>query len=256
VKLNKKRSTTIEVKTRDEIEAMRVVCKLSREVLDIAGRAIKVGITTDEIDRVVHEAAIERECYPSPLNYFNFPKSCCTSVNEVICHGIPDSYELQNGDIVNVDISMFHNGFHGDVNDTYLVGDVDEISKKLVTTTYECLHKAIEIVKPGTMYREVGEIISKHANKNGFSVVRSYCGHGIGRLFHCAPSIPHYAKNKTVGVMKPGHIFSIEPMINQGDWRDATWPDKWTAVTVDGKRSAQFEHTLLVTETGCDILTK
>jgi len=131
-----------------------------------------------------------------------------------------------------------------------------KFQKKLVTTTYECLQKAIEIVKKGTMYREVGEIISKHANKNGFSVVRSYCGHGIGRLFHCAPSIPHYAKNKTVGVMKPGHIFTIEPMINQGDWHDVTWPDKWTSVTVDGKRSAQFEHTLLVTETGCDVLTK
>uniref|UniRef100_A0A3B5A0Q7 Methionine aminopeptidase n=1 Tax=Stegastes partitus TaxID=144197 RepID=A0A3B5A0Q7_9TELE len=201
-------------------------------------------------------ACTARNCYPSPLNYYNFPKSCCTSVNEVICHGIPDRRPLQDGDILNVDITVYHNGFHGDLNETFYVGEVDEGAKKLVQTTYECLMQAIDSVKPGIRYRELGNIIQKHAQANGFSVVRSYCGHGIHRLFHTAPNVPHYAKNKAVGVMKPGHVFTIEPMICEGGWQDETWPDGWTAVTRDGKRSAQFEHTLLVTETGCEILTR
>ncbi|KAG7226320.1 hypothetical protein INR49_003072 [Caranx melampygus] len=206
--------------------------------------------------RVVCKACTARNCYPSPLNYYNFPKSCCTSVNEVICHGIPDRRLLQDGDILNVDITVYHNGFHGDLNETFFVGEVDEGAKKLVQTTYECLMQAIDSVKPGIRYRELGNIIQKHAQANGFSVVRSYCGHGIHRLFHTAPNVPHYAKNKAVGVMKPGHVFTIEPMICEGGWQDETWPDGWTAVTRDGKRSAQFEHTLLVTETGCEILTR
>ncbi|TPX35312.1 hypothetical protein SmJEL517_g02311 [Synchytrium microbalum] len=238
-----------------EIEGMRKACKIGREVLDIAAKAAKVGATTDEIDRVAHEACIERDTYPSPLNYWNFPKSCCTSVNEVICHGIPDQYELQDGDIVNIDISTYHNGFHGDLNETYLVGNVDDAGRKLVNVTRECMNKAIEMVRPGVLYRDVGNIIQKHAHANGLSVVRTYCGHGINNLFHCAPSIPHYAKNKAVGAMKPGHTFTIEPMICEGKFDDKQWPDKWTAVTRDGKRSAQFEQTLLVTETGVEILT-
>ncbi|KAL5019365.1 hypothetical protein ScPMuIL_005087 [Solemya velum] len=249
-------SSSIKILDEDEQEGMRVACKLGREVLDIAAAAIGIGVTTDAIDRIVHEACIDRDCYPSPLNYYNFPKSCCTSVNEVICHGIPDSRTLEDGDIINIDITVYHKGFHGDLNETFFVGNIDEKSKKLVTTTYECLSQAIDEVKPGMRYREIGNVIQKHAQANGFSVVRSYCGHGIHQLFHTAPSVPHYAKNKAIGVMKPGHCFTIEPMISEGTWRDEIWPDNWTAVTQDGKRSAQFEHTLLVTETGCEILTR
>ncbi|XP_028347471.1 methionine aminopeptidase 1 isoform X2 [Physeter macrocephalus] len=207
-----KGTSQIKLLSSEDIEGMRLVCRLAREVLDIAADMIKPGVTTEEIDHAVHLACIARNCYPSPLNYYNFPKSCCTSVNEVICHGIPDRRPLQEGDIVNV--------------------------------------------KPGVRYRELGNIIQKHAQANGFSVVRSYCGHGIHKLFHTAPNVPHYAKNKAVGVMKAGHVFTIEPMICEGGWQDETWPDGWTAVTRDGKRSAQFEHTLLVTDTGCEILTR
>lgn len=251
-----KGTAQIKVLDDEEIEGMRVACKLGREVLDEAARVCDVGVTTDEIDRIVHEACLERNCYPSPLNYYEFPKSCCTSVNEVICHGIPDQRPLQDGDLCNVDITVYHNGFHGDLNETFFVGNISDQHKKLVKVTYECLSKAIDIVKPGEKYREIGNIIQKHAQANGFSVVRSYCGHGIHRLFHTAPNVPHYAKNKAIGVMKPGHCFTIEPMISEGTWRDEQWPDKWTAVTADGLWSAQFEQTLLVTETGCDILTK
>ncbi|KAI9193430.1 peptidase M24, structural domain-containing protein [Polychytrium aggregatum] len=248
-------STQIQVLTPKEIEGMRTVCRLSREVLNEGAKVIKVGATTDEIDRVVHDACVERGMYPSPLNYYGFPKSCCTSVNEVICHGIPDQYELQDGDICNLDVSCFYEGLHADLNDTFLVGNVDDAGRKLVETTRKCLDKAIEMVRPGTLYRDVGNVISKVAEAEGYSVVRSYCGHGINGLFHAAPSVPHYAKNKAVGVMKPGHTFTIEPMISEGVWQDEQWPDGWTVVTRDGKRSAQFEETLLVTETGVEVLT-
>uniref|UniRef100_A0A914DZX0 Methionine aminopeptidase n=1 Tax=Acrobeloides nanus TaxID=290746 RepID=A0A914DZX0_9BILA len=236
---------------------MRVAGRLGREVLDEAARAIAPGVTTDEIDRVVHEACIERECYPSPLGYYKFPKSVCTSVNEVICHGIPDMRPLENGDLCDVDVTVYHRGFHGDLNETFFVGDkVSEDKRKLVQVTYECLQQAIELVRPGVKFRDIGNVIQKHANANGYSVVKRYCGHGIHRLFHTAPNVPHYAKNKAVGVMKAGNTFTIEPMINMGLAGDDHWPDDWTAVTIDGKPSAQFEQTLLVTETGCDILTE
>lgn len=251
-----KTSTVIKVLDDEEMEGVTVASKLAREVLDCAAAAVGVGVTTDEIDRVVHEACIERDCYPSPLNYYNFPKSCCTSVNEVICHGIPDKRPLEDGDILNIDVTVYHQGFHGDLNETLFVGNVDESAKKLVSVTHESLMKAIAIVKPGERYREIGNVIQKYVNAHGFSVVRSYCGHGIHRLFHTAPSVPHYSRNKAIGVMKPGHCFTIEPMISEGTWRDQLWPDDWTAVTQDGKRSAQFEQTLLVTDNGCEILTK
>ncbi|XP_026454784.1 methionine aminopeptidase 1A-like [Papaver somniferum] len=246
---------TVEIKTPEQIKRMRETCRLGREILDAAARVIRPGITTDEIDRVVHEATIAGGGYPSPLNYHFFPKSCCTSVNEVICHGIPDARKLEDGDIVNVDVSVYYKGCHGDLNETFFVGNVDEASQQLVRRTYECLEKAIAIVKPGVRFREVGEVINRHATMSGLSVVKSYCGHGIGDLFHCAPNIPHYARNKAVGVMKAGQTFTIEPMINAGVWRDRLWPDGWTDVTADGKRSAQFEHTLLVTESGVEVLT-
>ncbi|KAJ7950952.1 Methionine aminopeptidase [Quillaja saponaria] len=234
-----------------QIERMRETCRIGREVLDAAARVICPGVTTDEIDKVVHEATIAAGGYPSPLNYHFFPKSCCTSVNEVICHGIPDARKLEDGDIVNVDVTVYYKGVHGDLNETYFVGNVDEESRRLVQCTYECLEKAISIVKPGVRFREIGEVINRHASMSGLSVVKSICGHGIGELFHCAPNIPHYG----IGVMKAGQTFTIEPMINAGVWRDRMWPDGWTAVTADGKRSAQFEHTLLVTETGVEVLT-
>jgi len=239
----------------EELEDMRVACRLGREVLDEAAAVVGPGVTTDEIDRVVHEASVDRECYPSPLNYYQFPKSCCTSVNEVICHGIPDMRPLQSGDICNVDVTVFHRGYHGDLNETIFVGEVSEKAKDLVVNTWECLEKAIETVKPGMKYRDVGNVIQKHATTGSYSVVRSYCGHGIHKLFHCAPNVPHYAKNKAVGVMKPGHVFTIEPMISEGVWGDQTWPDNWTSVTQDGKLSAQFEQTMVVTDTGVDVLT-
>mmetsp|Transcript_46392 Transcript_46392/g.68501 ORF Transcript_46392/g.68501 Transcript_46392/m.68501 type:complete len:410 (-) Transcript_46392:197-1426(-) len=236
-------------------EGLRHAAKMGREVLDIAGKALRVGVTTDEIDRVVHEACIERECYPSPLNYYNFPKSVCTSVNEVICHGIPDYREIEDGDIVNIDITTYCRGYHGDLNETFLVGNVDEDGERLVKTAFECLQGALAMVKPGTLYRDLGNTIHRIATKNGCSVNRTYCGHGIGSLFHTAPNVPHYQKNKAKGIMKPGHVFTVEPMINLGRSHDVTWGDNWTAVTADGSRSAQFEHTVLVTKTGCEILT-
>ncbi|PIA50111.1 hypothetical protein AQUCO_01300686v1, partial [Aquilegia coerulea] len=182
----------VEIKTPEQIKRMKETSRIAREVLDAAARVIKPGVTTDEIDAVVHEATIAAGGYPSPLNYHFFPKSCCTSVNEVICHGIPDSRRLEDGDIVNVDVTVYYKGVHGDLNETYFVGNVDDASKQLVKCTYECLEKAIAIVKPGVRFREVGEVINRHASMSGFSVVKSYCGHGIGELFHCAPNIPHY----------------------------------------------------------------
>ncbi|KAI8136990.1 peptidase M24, structural domain-containing protein [Fennellomyces sp. T-0311] len=248
----------IRVLSPEEIEGVREACRITREVLDIAAAAVRVGITTDEIDRIVHEATIERNAYPSPLNYNHFPKSCCTSLNEelVICHGIPDQRKLVDGDLLNIDISCFYNGFHGDANGSYLVGEnASPVAKKLVQVTKECLDRAIAIVKPGMRYRDFGKVIQEHAHANGFSVVRAFCGHGINQLFHCAPNVPHYANNKAIGVLKPGHVFTIEPMICEGDYNDVLWPDGWTATTRDGKLSAQFEHTMLVTETGVEVLT-
>eukprot|EP00803_Ostreobium_quekettii_P010504 evm.model.scf_63.13 EVM.evm.TU.scf_63.13 scf_63:96791-98483(+) len=177
-------------------------------------------------------------------------------LHQVICHGIPDCRPLEDGDIVNVDVTVYHRGFHGDLNETFTVGDVSDEHKLLIKVAHDCLAHAIEIVKPGTRYRDLGEVIQKHAAAHGFSVVKSYCGHGIGRLFHCAPNVPHYSHNKAVGTMKEGHVFTIEPMINEGIHKDVTWPDCWTAATADGKRSAQFEHTLLVTHSGVEVLTE
>jgi len=230
--------------------------QLAREVLDIAAAAVRPGITTDAIDAIVHDAIIKRNAYPSPLNYRNFPKSVCTSINEAICHGIPDQRKLQEGDIINIDVTLYYDGFHGDLNETYPVGRIDEESQKLIQTTRECLDKAIKLCKPGALFRDLGKAIEPHARSNGCSVVRTYTGHGINSLFHTAPNIPHYAKNKAVGTMKAGMTFSIEPMVNLGgNWDNVHWPDNWTALTIDGKRSAQFEDTLLVTDTGVEILT-
>ncbi|GLA41949.1 methionine aminopeptidase 1 [Aspergillus niger] len=239
-------------------DAMRKVCRLAREVLDIAAAAIKPGVTTDYIDEIVHKACIERDSYPSPLNYNFFPKSVCTSLNEVICHGIPDQRILVDGDILNVDVTLYHGGYHGDLNETYYVGEKaksDPDSVRVVETARECLDMAIELVKPGALFRAYGDVIEAHARKRDCSVIRSFCGHGINTVFHCLPSVPHYAGNKAVGAAKEGMCFTIEPMVALGTYRDMIWPDNWTAVTMDGKRTAQFEHTLLVTADGVEILT-
>lgn len=254
--MDDKKNLTIRVYTPEEIAGIREACRIGREVLDLGGLAVRAGVTCDEIDRVVHEATVERGAYPSPLGYYLFPKSLCTSVNEIICHGIPDLRPLQEGDIVNLDVSVFKDGFHADLNETFMVGAVDERSYNLVKCAHDCLAAAIAMVRPGTMYRDLGEAISNVSRAAKCSIVTTYCGHGIGRLFHTtAPTVPHYAKNKAKGTMQPGHIFTIEPMINTGGHRDVLWPDNWTAATADGSRSAQFEHTMLVTETGVELLT-
>ncbi|KAI1171726.1 methionine aminopeptidase 1 [Nemania sp. FL0916] len=239
-------------------EAMRKVCRLSREVLDIVAMEIRPGVTTDYLDEVCHQACIERDAYPSPLNYNYFPKSLCTSPNEVVCHGIPDNRILLDSDILNVDISLYHGGYHADVNETYYVGDrarADPDSVRVVETARECLDAAIKLVKPGTPIREFGKVIERHAISKNCSVVATWGGHGIGTEFHPTPWIPHYAKNKAAGVCRPGMTFTIEPIITLGKPHEKYWPDEWTNVTVDGKRTAQFEHTLLVTKTGVEILT-
>lgn len=242
-------------RTPKEIDGIRRACRVGREVLDAAHAAVRPGATTDEIDRVVHDAMMEAGAYPSPLNYYNFPKSVCTSINEVICHGIPDQRELQSGDIVNVDVTSYIGGWHGDLNETFCVGEVNEQSKSLVKVTHDAMMAAISACRPGVRFRDIGDVISRHVSSSGFSVVKTYCGHGIGDLFHVAPNVPHYAHNKAVGVMKEGMVFTIEPMINAGTWRDTMWPDGWTAVTADGKRSAQFEHQIVITADGAEILT-
>jgi methionyl aminopeptidase len=249
-------SNTIRILTPEEQESMRIACRIAREVLDTAASHIRPGIKTDELDAIVHDATIERGAYPSPLNYKGFPKSLCSSVNEVICHGIPDQRRLQEGDIINLDVSIYYKGYHGDVNATYPVGKISDEDKKLISTTREALDEAIKLCKPGALFRDLGKAIEPVARSNGCSVVRTYYGHGIHELFHTIPNIPHFAKNKAVGTMKPGMVFTIEPMINLGSsWEDTHWPDGWTAVTVSGKKSAQFEETLLITENGVEIIT-
>lgn len=237
---------------------MRASGKAAREVLDIAGRVVKAGVTTDEIDAAVHAACLERGAYPSPLNYRKFPKSCCTSVNEVICHGIPDMRPLEDGDIVNIDITVYLDGFHGDCSEMFVVGGkeaLDENGQKLIQTTYDCWVQSMELVKPGVNYNTIGKSIQEYVEPKGFSTVRSFCGHGIGQTFHCQPNIYHYTVNQPLDDMVAGHVFTIEPMICEGLNQAYSWPDDWTATTVDGKRSSQFEHTLLITEDGVEALT-
>ncbi|GAA5971567.1 hypothetical protein JCM11641_000644 [Rhodosporidiobolus odoratus] len=243
--------------SKEEQEGMRKVCKLAREVLDIAAAAIRPGITTLEIDAIVHEECLKRDSYPSPLNYNMFPRSVCTSINEVICHGIPDARPLVDGDIINLDVTLFHGGFHGDINGTYPVGpSVSQENLDLIACSRECLDESIRMCKPGTQYQDIGRKIEEIAFKRGFSSNKTYVGHGIHQLFHpCLPTIPHYAGNKAPGIMKVGQTFTIEPMICVGQQKEIHWPDNWTAATVDGKSSAQFEETLLITPDGVEVLT-
>jgi methionyl aminopeptidase len=243
------------IKSPDVIERMRVAGRLAAEVLAETGAAVRPGVTTDELDAICHEACIRRGAYPSPLNYHGFPKSLCTSVNEVICHGIPDDRSLREGDIVNLDVTLFVGGVHGDTNGTFLVGDVGETSRRLVTVTRECLAIGMSAVRPGRPISDIGRAIEGHAARYHYGVVRTFVGHGIGQQFHMEPSVPHYFTPSASRPMEPGMTFTIEPMITLGSWRERVWDDGWTAVTVDGRRTAQFEHTLLVTEGGVDVLT-
>jgi methionyl aminopeptidase len=244
-----------EVKSPDVIARMRRACKAAAQVLEITGAAVRPGITTDELDAIAHEAYIKLGGYPSTLNYHGYPKSLCTSVNEVICHGIPDSRALEEGDIVNLDITIFLEGVHGDCSATFFVGKVDPDSERLVKVTRECLELGIAAVKPGRPISDIGRAIEAHATKNGMSVVRAYCGHGIGERFHSPLQIPHYYEADAKTIIQPGMTFTVEPMINLGHWQHRSWDDGWTAVTADGSRSAQFEHTLLITDQGAEILT-
>jgi methionyl aminopeptidase len=244
------------VKSPDVIERLRYACRVARDVLADIGPVVRPGVTTDEIDRVAHDAHVARGVYPSPLGYKGYPKSVCTSVNEVICHGIPDDRALVEGDIVNVDVTVFVGGVHGDTSATFLVGRADAVSKHLVRTTRECLDLGIDAVRPGAPLNAIGRAIEAHAHAEGFNVVRSFVGHGIGTVFHGPPQVPHYFEPRADTVMEPGTVFTIEPMITIGDIRPVIWDDGWTAVTADGSRSAQFEHTVLVTDSGVDVLTR
>jgi methionyl aminopeptidase len=244
-----------DVKSSEIIERMRVAGRTAAEVLRLAGERIAPGVVTDELDAYVHELCIQRGAYPSPLNYNGFPKSLCTSVNEVICHGIPDSRALQDGDIVNLDVTTFVGGVHGDTNATFLVGDVDPQSQMLVRVAEECMWKGIEAVRPGRPISDIGRAIEDHARKHRLSVVRAFIGHGVGEQFHSDLQILHYYDSRARTIMEPGMTFTIEPMISVGTWRHVMWDDDWTAVTADGKRSAQFEHTILVTDDRAEALT-
>ena len=248
----------IEIKSPEDIVKMRAAGRVARQVLDIGGSVVKAGVTTDEIDSAVHSACLERGAYPSPLNYRKFPKSCCTSVNEVICHGIPDMRPLEDGDIINIDITVYLDGYHGDCSEMFVVGGrdaLDEKGRELIQTTYDCWIQSMELVKPGVNYNAIGRSIQEYVQPKGYSTVRAFCGHGIGQVFHTAPNIYHYTVNQPLDEMKPGHVFTIEPMICEGLSDPYMWSDDWTATTVDGKRSAQFEHTLIVTEDGVEALT-
>ena len=243
------------VKTPEIIERMRVAGAMAAEILRLAGEMVAPGVTTDEIDVFVHEATVVRGAYPSPLNYHGYPKSVCTSVNEVICHGIPDSRALQDGDIVNLDVTCYVDGVHGDTNATFLVGNVDPVSRNLVQVTEECMWKGIEAVKPGRPISDIGRAIEEHAKVHRLGVVRAFVGHGIGEQFHTDVQVLHYYDSRGSMLMRPGMTFTIEPMITLGTWQHKSWDDDWTAVTADGKRTAQFEHTVLVTDDGVDVLT-
>jgi len=242
-------------RSEDEIVRMRRAGKVAREVLNNVLAAVKPGITTDELDGIAHSSAIALGAYPSPLNYMGFPKSICTSVNEVVVHGIPDSRKLLDGDIVNCDVTIYIDGMHGDCSETVLVGGVSEQGRELVRVTWECMLKGIDVVRPGMKINEIGRVIERHARKHGFSVVREFTGHGIGETFHMAPYVAHFYEPKNTDVMEEGMTFTIEPMINAESPSCRMWPDKWTAVTTDLALSAQFEHTILVTKNGAEILT-
>ncbi|XP_064788382.1 methionine aminopeptidase 1D, mitochondrial [Oncorhynchus masou masou] len=245
----------IEIKDQEQIQGLTRACQLARQILLLAGRSLKIGMMTDEIDFIVHQETIRHNAYPSPLRYGGFPKSVCTSVNNVVCHGIPDTRQLQDGDIINVDVTVYLEGYHGDTSETFLIGCVDEVGRKLVKTARKCRDDAIAACKPGAPLCVIGNTISEIAQSNGFHVCPYFIGHGIGSYFHCHPEIWHHA-NANDMTMDEGMAFTIEPILMEGSSEFRILKDKWTAVSADDKRSAQFEHTVVITSDGVDILTK
>ena len=245
-----------EVKDAETIEKMRVAGRIAAQAMEAAASVIAPGVTTDEIDRIGHEFLMDHHAYPSTLGYRGFPKSLCTSVNEVICHGIPDSRPLEDGDIVNIDITAYIGGVHGDTDATYLCGDVDEESRLLVERTREAMMRGIKAALPGREINVVGRVIESYARRFGYGVVRDFTGHGIGTAFHSGLIVPHYDAAPAYNtIIEPGMTFTIEPMLNLGTHEWEMWDDDWTVVTKDRRRSAQFEHTILITERGNEILT-
>jgi methionyl aminopeptidase len=250
--------SAIEIMTPAMVEKMREACRLAADTLLFVGPHIRAGMTTDDINTLVHEHTLEQDAWPSPLNYKGFPKSVCTSVNEVVCHGIPGKRVLRDGDIVNVDVTTYYpkvNGFHGDTSATFYVGRPSADARRVVETARRALELGVAEVRSGARMGDIGAAIQEYAEGLGCSVVRDYVGHGIGREFHMAPQVPHYGKRGNGKRMRAGMVFTIEPMINLGDFRCQVLDDDWTVITVDGSLSAQFEHTVLVTETGCEVLT-
>ena len=248
----------VTINTAEDIAKMRVAGRLAAEVLEMIGDYVKPGVSTGELDRICHDYIVnEQKAIPAPLNYNGFPKSICTSVNQVICHGIPsDEKILKKGDIVNIDITVIKDGYHGDTSKMFMVGDVQPALDRLIRVTQESLYLAIDMVKPGVQLGDIGHAIQTYAESNHYSVVREYCGHGIGKVFHEDPQILHYGRPGTGIQLKEGMCFTIEPMINQGTKYCKTLNDGWTVETKDGRNSAQWEHTIAVTKTGSEILTK
>ena len=250
------RFTGSEVKDAGTIERIRAASRLAAQARELVGSHVVPGVTTDELDRIGHEFLCDHGAYPSTLGYKGFPKSLCSSVNEVICHGIPDSRVVEDGDIVNIDITAYLDGVHGDTNATFLAGDVDEESRLLVERTREALERGIKAVRPGRQVNVIGRVIESYARRFGYGVVREFTGHGIGTAFHSGLIIPHYDEPRFDDVIEVGMTFTIEPMLNVGTHEWDMWDDDWTVVTKDRRRSAQFEHTLLVTPAGAEVLTQ
>ena len=248
-------SRKIKIHDAAAFEGMRKAGKLAAETLDFITPYVVPGVTTDELDRLCHGFIVDHGAIPAPLNYRGFPRSICTSINHVVCHGIPGPKKLAEGDILNIDITTILDGWHGDTSRMFLVGKVGVQAKKLVDATYEAMMLGIGEVKPGQTVGDIGHAIQTFAEGLGFSVVRDFCGHGVGRVFHDSPSILHFGRPKSGPILKPGMFFTVEPMINAGRYEVKILDDGWTAVTRDKKLSAQFEHTVAVTETGCEIFT-
>ena len=247
---------TVSIKTPDDIAKMRIAGRLAAEVLEMIEEHVQVGVTTDELNTICHDYIVNvQKAIPAPLNYNGFPKSICTSINHVVCHGIPNDKPLKDGDIINIDITVIKDGYFGDTSKMFLVGNTPEWANRLCQVTQECLYKGIELVRPGARLGDIGEVIQKHAESHGYSVVREYCGHGIGTVFHEEPQVLHYGKAGTGLELKEGMTFTIEPMINQGKKETRLLGDGWTAITKDRKLTAQWEHTLAVTADGYEIFT-
>ena len=241
---------------KEAFEKTKIAGTIAARALDEVKKIVQPGISTDKIDRICYEFINDHDAYSAPLYYRGFPKSCCTSTNHVVCHGIPSDKILKEGDIVNVDVTAFKDGWHGDTSRTFNVGEVSVKAKKLIKATYESMIKAINIVKDGVYLGDIGSVIQTHVEAEGFSVVQDFCGHGIGKTFHKEPNILHYGEKGTGEKLKTGMIFTIEPMINSGKYETKTLNDGWTAVTKDKSLSAQFEHTIGVTKNGCEIFTQ